>query len=1107
VEHSTFRRTIVAAACLLVPGLTLVLLALFGIVPLEASLSGATLLLVGTGLLTWVGSHLWAVMRCETIAYRVLYHAEEQPDGEAITRMLHALARNAGPVSIVWRFQSAAAGARGATPAPTQGELPSKQGRSTKDVATPASPSGSPSPGISLRIIAPATARKALEGMLPNLLPGVWAERCKEPFRLKTSSHGRGVYAWRWPMRFDLSGSLANPFACGLHLAELAAGIRSARNGGTEPTEIEIRLRLWPRGGSAVVTAECLVADRALHTTNPTSMPEAGSSSSPPFPFLMPLLPKWEWRRSGAFVKPTRSAHRGMSEESHQSCAQGQASSPIFTGTLGRLVAVLAARYPLWEPFSAPRLAGKVQSGEDAGKVGNGNLARSSSRLAGTEGQPGVLFPPTIGFYQSLDSVAAGERPAPAAYILPPVPSQVLVLGRATEDGRPVGVPALRRSHRAPPRPASSTAPDPQGNLDTMLPDGHLHRSMQLHPMLSEHVLVAGGSDAWRRDVAGSLVAQALDVGMTVIAVDGGAAPDEPPASDRVRARIVSTGFRGHKFGSGATDHHKSVGAVDSDPLLPAISRLSDSASGTRRVAQIDMDNPAGSARPNMLYMLAPAWLPPVQGEAFAALQALRGGLHAQMRFLQAVNVTGIDNDLSGISDVQVAAAGEGGPGVTLVEAWLTVLLLRHHRARLLLASRDMALPLDGTANPDASYSAGRAASTIARLIPACPDLPSLMLVLEQSETLLSLLRREGEAWSDPDWIGLLRNEGGILGEEVVRAAQEALISVRSVERMDPSDMFMYGAALRGQLKRILGHPAMIRMLRGPHVSMSDLLHGGAIRMLRVNLSGAYRTAALPYSEDDLARKQYGLYLLWSLWAASQQREAMSVYQQQRDAFGCAQQTQPNPVHPVLLLLHGAGAWFGSGSPLAEAAKLRELGHERSGIAVAVTASGLRHLRAYRAGACEAFGNMVIGPAPVADLEAPDVILDLVNSEVSLLREGMRHVVSHQVSETSDASSRPGDVLQAGQMHGADDGDRLLDVLRRIDEGAALVVTGMPGGAKALCTAHTGSGVASDVRSAWLSSGILADSQGGSTAVSSLSSASGQQEAPGTPPIPPGNSA
>jgi hypothetical protein len=231
------------------------------------------------------------------------------------------------------------------------------------------------------------------------------------------------------------------------------------------------------------------------------------------------------------------------------------------------------------------------------------------------------------------------------------------------------------------------------------------------------------------------------------------------------------------------------------------------------------------------------------------------------------------------------------------------------------------------------------------------------------------------------------------------------------------------------------------------------------------------------------------------------------VYQQQRDAFGCAQQTQPNPVHPVLLLLHGAGAWFGSGSPLAEAAKLRELGHERSGIAVAVTASGLRHLRAYRAGACEAFGNMVIGPAPVADLEAPDVILDLVNSEVSLLREGMRHVVSHQVSETSDASSRPGDVLQAGQMHGADDGDRLLDVLRRIDEGAALVVTGMPGGAKALCTAHTGSGVASDVRSAWLSSGILADSQGGSTAVSSLSSASGQQEAPGTPPIPPGNSA
>lgn len=1106
MEHSTFRRAVVAAACLLALGLALVLLALAGIAPFEASLSGVTLLLASIGLLAWVGSQLWAVMRYETIAYRVLYHAEQQPDRQTIARMLHALARNAGPVSIVWRFQSVAAGARGLAPALAQGELPSEHTESAEGDSSPRSRSGSPSPAISLRIVAPATARKALEGMLPNLLPGMWAERCVEPEPLKPSSHGRGVYAWRWPIPCDQSGRLADPFACGAHLAELAAGIGSARNGGTESTEIEVRLRLWPRGGSAVVTAECLVADRALHTTNPTSTPEAGNSSSPPFPpfpFLVPLLPRWEWRRSGAFVKRTKSAHRGTTEESHHSCAQGQASYPVSTGTLSWLVAVLAARYPLWEPFSAPRHAGKRQNGEDVDKDGDGALARSSSRLAGTEGQPGVLFPPTTGFYWSLDSVAAGEIPAPAAYILPPVPSQVLVLGSATEDGRPVGVPALRRSHGAPPKPESSTAPDAQGNTDTLLPDEQLHRTMQLHPMLSEHILVTGGSDAWRRDVAGSLVAQALDMRMTVVAVDGGAAPDEPPASDRVRARIASTNLKGHKFGSGSPDHLKPVGAVGSDPLLPAVLRLSDSAAGTRRVAQIDMDNPAGSVRPNMLYISAPALLPRVQGEAFAALQALRAGIHAQMRFLQAVNVTGIDAGLSGISDAEVAAAGVGGPGIALVEAWLTVLLLRHHRARLLLASRSVALPLDGTASPDASYSAGTSASTIARLIPACPNLPALMMVLEQSETLLSLLRREGEAWSDPDWIGLLRNEGGILGEEVVHAAQEALDGARSVEHMDPSDMFMYGAALRGQLKRLLGHPGMIRMLRGPHVSMADLLRGGATRMLRVNLSGAYRTAALPYSEDDLARKHYGLYLLWSLWAASQQREALSMYQQQKDEFGRVGQTRPHPVHPVLLLLHGAGAWFGSGSPLAEAAKLRELGHERSGIAVAVTASGLRHLRAYRAGACEAFGNLVMGPAPVADLEAPDVILNLIGSEVSLLREGMRHVASHQVSETGDASSCPGDVLQAGQMHGADDGDRLLDVLRRIDEGAALVVTGMPGGAKALCTARTGSGVASDVRNAWLSSGAMPDSQGASTAVSSLSSAPGRYESLGTPPIPP----
>jgi hypothetical protein len=132
--------------------------------------------------------------------------------------------------------------------------------------------------------------------------------------------------------------------------------------------------------------------------------------------------------------------------------------------------------------------------------------------------------------------------------------------------------------------------------------------------------------------------------------------------------------------------------------------------------------------------------------------------------------------------------------------------------------------------------------SQVPESIPSCPDLPALMVMLEQSETLMNLLRRERAAWSDPAWTALMR-KGGTPGERALEVAQATLERAAEVESIEPDDLFLYGAALRGQLKRVLGNSALVRILGRPHVSLADLLNRGSVRLLSVNLNGAYRTA------------------------------------------------------------------------------------------------------------------------------------------------------------------------------------------------------------------------------------------------------------------------
>jgi hypothetical protein len=237
--------------------------------------------------------------------------------------------------------------------------------------------------------------------------------------------------------------------------------------------------------------------------------------------------------------------------------------------------------------------------------------------------------------------------------------------------------------------------------------------------------------------------------------------------------------------------------------------------------------------------------------------------------------------------------------------------------------------------------------------------------------------------------------------------------------------------------------------------------------MLRVNLSGAYRTVMPPYSAEDLARKHYGLYLLWSLWAASQQREALSTPGSAKEA----PVVPPRPIEPnsALLMLHGGGAWFGSGSPLSDPSILQALGCDGSSMALAATVSGLRHLRNYRANACGTFGNLILGPAPVMDLDAPDVTRSVVEQEMRLLRDGVQMVADRLASTVSTSSASSAASLSADQTWGPPNAGRLLGVLKRIEEGTALVITGLPGGKRAICTARVDSGIASEVRDLWQS--------------------------------------
>ena len=1157
------------------------------------------LLLVALGLGAVAIAPAALASRASLVAYRVLYHAPSAPDSREATRLLHALARHSGRVSVIWRYHPASRG--------------SKAG------------------DLSLHVVAPADWGRALEAILPRLLPGLWAERVPPPTPPAPTMPGRGVRCWRWDVARASSGTIHDPLASGLYMGELAA-----RAGAWD---VEAQIHLWRGGVAGLLLAECDLHEaprdeqgeqgeeehavparmerstgvqalgesaRPLRSTLDMSAPTGrrirpqrenkrkhrndfrtvrqADQSVQVDPFvglgLRLLLGGWLAHRNkgprevggepGTGLSNNGKGTKDTSGTSTLRLARIESApvpgSALSYGLLAHLRTYLASpmckHYPLWEDW--PSVAEGSKKWWSRSRIGRAaslrapDLAHRGVSVAGREESEGVrehgadrehaeeeerevLFPATDGANFALDAHAAGVVAPPASYRLPRMPDRVLVLGRTTAEDRPVearvvGVPLLRRTvadaQSGSPRYAAdntgvigvfANAPSSgdrgylaSGSTGSTGRSGRPLRSrmctgadMALHDFAGAGLLVIGGTGAWRLDVAGSLARQGVEMGVPLIVIEGGPPPDEPPPIARRGARIEVASaqdggaLQGQASGVAGLGDPFAPGPLGlmglrvgpRDPLDPGDPRQSGTAMNRRdRVAYIDPANPNGSLHVNMLFV------PPVRhaatpaiGEVAALILALRVALPAQMRFLDAVGVTGAETGL-GISSISGMGSGIG-MGDTVIEAWLWVLLVRHHYLRLRYALNGAALTPEelcglpwqpkGRGEEEASHrhhgletpgiAPGGMPGGRRHALP-CPDLPSVLLLMEQSDALIEALQRERALWEDPGWVRTLMSLGSP-GEAALRAVYDVHERVRALTSKDAGDLFRLSAGLRDRLKGAVGQPEMVRMLSGPPASLHDLLDSGAngapgtgaLHLLRVNLEGAYRAVQPPFTDAEGVRKRYGLYLLWAIRAFAQGRKAAArmelahaflpaplnpLSKSRRDE---GQPASRAAARPVMLLVHGAGAWFGSGSPLSSAASVRGMGAPGSGVMVAVTVAGLRHIRSQGAAAYSSFGTLVVGPLPVGYEDAPDVDLRQLERENELHRSALQ-LLERRVARAWNFPHIEGGVA---------DPARLQRVLRRLRDGNALILAPMPGGKLTLCTATTGSAAVERIRAEW----------------------------------------
>ena len=652
---------------------------------LRGSAAGLLLTLGSLAAAGWAGAalvHPWLGPR---VLYRVRYHAPAAStlSPTAIGQGLGALARHGGAIALVWRRQGGA---------------------------------------LALFVEVPASVDEALQGMLPQLLPGAKLEAVPH---LPPLASPKGFY--RCPLSTAGAGGPSDPL-----------DFTNLPDEAVQAGDLELRVHIVAGGGCVLV-----------HDT-----PGREASQSRLCPILRPF-----WRCGAAHVS-SRLATAGSNT------GQSVANPESRAGILGRLLRpqasttripwsmLLFRRYPFWErwPQLHPHSAAKS------------HIARGPAVV------PPISFPSTGSPTTcSLDSEAAYTVPLPSDYAAP-AGGKTITLGVATAGGRAIAL------------------------------------SLE-HPEWSRHFLAVGGASEDRLTTVERMAAQATDLGVGVVLLD--------PEGSHVR-RVAAQ-------------------------LHPA----------TRcRRAWVDMENPAGSLRLNLLSV------PPILGRPTPEAAEAAALVCALEDYVPLLGVY--------LRHLGAGSLGHSGENGILLD-WARLLLAIHHRARLAGDGHQR------TATP-------------------APDLRTLYEVLASQDTFPALLRDEARRWAAPD-VGLrdALDCAGADGDAALAAVQETLETMhKRLSTMSQSDRRLAAVCLRDHLRSSMQHAALTRLWHGPFEAPATILDRipGPVLLARLPV---HRVAAT----DAAAARQYGAYMIACVIGAALSRVR-------------AGSSGP----PVLLVLQEANSWF-----------------------------------------------------------------------------------------------------------------------------------------------------------------------------------------------------
>ncbi len=320
---------------------------------------------------------------------------------------------------------------------------------------------------------------------------------------------------------------------------------------------------------------------------------------------------------------------------------------------------------------------------------------------------------------------------------------------------------------------------------------------------------------------------------------------------------------------------------------------LDPSDDGARRVAAqlplasryrrgwIDMENPVGSIRLNLLSV------PPVEGRSNSAASeaaALVSALEDQVPLLDAYLVElGVSSWIN-------------REGSNLLLDWACVLLLAHHRARIVGDQQQISQT------------------------PA-PDLQTLYeLLLSQPDVLPNFVTQEEAEWALPaPALAAQLSLAGADGEEARRVAQKTLTAIDDrLDHMGVAYRGLLAASLMNQLRPALYHPSLSRLWRGPFTAPAELLgrNPGPVLLAHLPLRLSGET-----SVSSSTACWYGSYIVACMVAAARWR---------------LRSGQSSSATPLLLVLQDASVWL-TGNMLMR--HLDELG--RAGISLLATATEL----------------------------------------------------------------------------------------------------------------------------------------------------------------------